>query len=134
MSGEDRAASGLLLTVTADERTCRVSPFSGGLRQLQAAVGGTVTVVPSDNEVTFWVNDEGKILGFPVNWLATDSWIRWDSVGCVLHGDWLAGPVVVTGGATAAGSTRDLPDRARRWILSVARDAGAEIDPRVLPE
>ena len=55
-----------------------------------------------------------------------DIWIRWDTHRCMVYGDYLVGNVVITGGVDARGETKDLPVEARRWIMSVARDAGAE--------
>lgn len=106
-----------------------VSHFDGELVELQAAVGGLVDVAPSSDHVSLWINDEGKHLALPINRLAMDVWLRWDDHGCMLLGrDWLAGNVVVTGGVDRRGNTRDIPMEAARWVLSVARDAGARIE------
>lgn len=103
-----------------------VTEFDGGLRELQAAVGGLVEAIPTDESVTIWCNDEGKLDGLPPNRLAMDVWIRWDVHGCMAVGfDWIAGDVVVTGGVDGRGETLDLGDDARRWVARVARDAGA---------
>ena len=105
-----------------------VVEFEGGLDELQRAVGGNVEVIPSHHSVTFWVNEDGKFTGLPINRLAMDAWLRWDEYGCMLFNrDWIAGSVVVTGGVGRDGETKDLPESARRWVLAVARDAGAVI-------
>lgn len=123
---------GLALIVEAptEERPVsryRVEEFDGDGDALRAVLGGLLEAAPADESVTVWVNEEGKLDGLPVNRLAMDVWVRWDVHRCILHGrDWLAGNVVVTGGTSPSGRTLDLPEDARRWILRVARDAGAE--------
>lgn len=128
---------GLTLTVTeADCSRCEetalhyhVTEFDGELRELQAAVGGYIEAIPSTDDVTMWINEEGKLHGLPVNRLAMDVWIRFDVFRCMIGGDWIAGSCVVTGGPTPAGNTRDLAERWRRWVLHVAHDAGLEVTP-----
>lgn len=122
---------GLTITVGVDGPgfTYTVTEFDGGLKELQAAVGGLVEVVPTHEGVTMWCNEEGKYTGLPVNRLAMDVWIRWDVHRCMLVGkDWLAGSVVVTGGSDRYGNTTDLGAAERRWVLRVAADAGAQVE------
>jgi hypothetical protein len=124
---------GLSITVGyADEDdvllTFAVAEFDGGLRELQAVVGGNIEAAPADESVTLWINEDGKGLDLPANRLAMDVWLRWDIYRCMLvGGDWLAGNCVVTGGVGPDGETLDLPEEARRWVLTVARDAGVEV-------
>lgn len=118
---------GLLISVL--EGGYAVTDFQGSTAELQAAVGGWIEPAPSDPSVTLWVNEEGKRAGLPVNRLAMDAWIRWDIYGCMTAGaDWLAGNAVVTGGADRHGRTLDITPEAHRWVLRVARDAGARVD------
>ena len=121
----------LIVDPATDERPVdryRVEEFDGNGDALRAVLGGWLEPAPSHESVTVWCNEEGKDLGLPVNRLAMDVWIRWDVFQCMLIGrDWLAGNVVVTGGAGPDGETLDLPPEARAWILRVARDAGALI-------
>jgi len=113
----------------------RVEEFDGDGDALRAVVGGWLEAAPSDESVTVWVNEEGKALGLPINRLAMDVWLRWDLHRCMLLGrDWLAGNVVVTGGVDRNGETLDLPDAARRWVMTVARDAGAVLPGEVASE
>ena len=126
------AVKGLALIVvppTADGppwATYRVEEFDGDGDALRRAVlGGWLEPAPSHESVTVWCNEEGKALGLPVNRLAMDVWIRWDVYHCLTVGrDWLAGNVVVTGGAGPDGETLDLPEAARRWILRVPPGRG----------
>ena len=106
----------------------RVEEFDGDGDALREIVGGWLEPAPSHESVTVWVNENGKELGLPINRLAMDVWLRWDVYRCMTLGrDWLAGNVVVTGGVDRNGETLDLSDDARRWVLRVARDAGAVI-------
>jgi hypothetical protein len=130
--------NGLTLTVAvADCSRCEeavphyhVAEFDGDLRELQAAVGGYIEPIPTADDVTMWVNEEGKLQRLPVNRLAMDVWIRWDVYGCMTAGaDWIAGNCVITGGTTPSGNTRSLSEAARRWVLRVVHDAGLEVTP-----
>lgn len=112
------------LTISVSEEGYRVTEFDGGLRELQAAVGGYIEAIPTEPSVTMWVNEEGKLQALPINRLAMDVWIRFDVYRCMVAGDWIAGSCVITGGTTPAGNTRDLPERWRGWVLRVAHDAG----------
>lgn len=106
----------------------RVENFDGDGDAVRAVLGGWMEPAPSHESVTLWVNEDGKGLRLAVNRLAMDVWIRWDVHRCMLvDGDFLAGNVVVTGGAGPHGETLDLPPAARAWILRVARDAGAAV-------
>jgi hypothetical protein len=113
---------GLTITVD-DEGHYKLSEFDGGLAALQAEVGGWIEPIPTTENVTIYVNEEGKLLGLPVNRLAMDVWIRYDCYRCVPAGDWIAGSAVVVGGVDDEGETLDLSDRDRRWVRRVAREA-----------
>ena len=113
---------GLTLTVN-DDGTYSITEFDGELEQLQAAVGGWIEPIPTSENVTIYVNEEGKIYGLPVNRLAMDVWIRWDEWRCMIAGDWIAGNAVVVGGVDDDGETMDLSDLDRRWVKRVAREA-----------
>lgn len=79
------------------------------LETLQAEVGGCVEVVTSaDNTLTFWCNEEGKLLGMEPNQAATALW--W-VVHPIMHKvDVLVGTVVITGGCDSEGETLGLDD------------------------
>jgi hypothetical protein len=115
---------GLTITWT-EEGQPTVEMFDGELTALQAAVGGHVEVCPSSDDVTLWINDEGKWLDPRPNRLAMDVWLRYDVHGCMRYGDWIAGPCVVTGGVDSYGETLDISELAAAWVIRVARDAGA---------
>lgn len=80
---------------------------------LRDAVGGLIEAAPTDDSLTLWVNEEGKINGLPLNPLGHCLWAEVDVYGCIRAGDWLAGPCVVTGPADDDGNATALPD----WVL-----------------
>ena len=47
------------------------------LENLQAAVGGLIQAIDLAPELTMWCNDEGKLMGLPVNPVATALWTRY---------------------------------------------------------
>lgn len=84
-----------------------ISFDNSNVAELQGLVGGYIeAVASSDKALTFWVNEEGKLKGLPLNVIATlylESVLR----GFAAH-DVLVGPVVLTGGADANGDTLGL--------------------------
>lgn len=79
-------------------------PFdASSLEQLQQRVGGWIEAAPVfDRRLTMYCNEEGKILGLPINRLATIL-LQPDA-----H-DVIAGDVVLVGGADAEGYDTSLP-------------------------
>jgi len=115
---------GIKLTVT-DDGDYIAMPFDGTFADIQDHVGGLVECVPSEPEVTFWVNEEGNpdFLDLPLNRLAMDCLIRWDRYGVLFAGDGLYGNVVITGGRDDEGNTLNLSDEARAWVMRIVADA-----------
>lgn len=75
-----------------------------GYKAIQEVVGGTFDVVTSDTgETSFWVHDEGKIIGLEPNHLATK--VLWNLNPAFNGRDYLAGTVLITGGADENGET-----------------------------
>ncbi len=63
---------------------------------IREAIGGYVEgVYSADGNTTLWCNEDGKPLALPKNGIATALW--WH-VNPAAHGQYLHGPVVVTGG------------------------------------
>jgi hypothetical protein len=92
------------------------------LRQLQEIVGGLIEAIPSSEDVTIWVNEEGKLLGLPRNRLAEMVWAQCDAWGCLAAGDWISGNAIVLGGADDEGYSTTAPEWA--WdLLAVERPA-----------
>lgn len=76
-------------------------------RALEDAVGGFFERVSSaTGDTSLWVNEEGKMLGLPINPPATTLWYHLNPVFRQQDfQDFLCGTVVVTGGADDQGRT-----------------------------
>lgn len=79
------------------------------LETLQGIVGGYIEAVAGnpDYTLTFWINEEGKLLGLPPNRRATLLW--WRAFPQMIGRDILCGPAVLTGGPDGRGETKSLP-------------------------
>ena len=89
-------------------------PREGGLDTLQAAVGGWVECV-SFSDYEMWVNEEGKLVGLPVNEAATAIWEM--EYGAT---DVIMGNVLMTGIADEDGYSTELSDSALMTIEALA--------------
>lgn len=77
---------------------------------MQDAVGGNLqalTVGTPQGDVTFWANEEGKLLRLPINGAATNMW--WILAPEFAQRDFLVGDVIITGGADRNGDTLSVP-------------------------
>lgn len=116
----------LLIPVEGD---CRVVdlPAEGGLDQMQTLVGGYVEAVavpefvPGSDRATAYVNEEGKILGLPINRRATDFMVPGAGM---LFGDYVAGPFLLCGFDPATGAHADLPAEVEARAELIEREAG----------
>jgi hypothetical protein len=70
------------------------------LETLQEAVGGLIQAVDLTPSLTMWCNEEGKLVGLPVNPVATAMWTRYFGESDIILGD-----VVFTGGSDEEGET-----------------------------
>lgn len=70
---------------------------------LKTAINGYIESVRIDDEITMWLNEEGKLHGLPFNKLAT--LLFQANVGM---SDFIVGDVVLTGGIDAEGYTKSL--------------------------
>lgn len=102
------------------------------LKFLQDAVGGYIEhlVAPVRRDLDWWMNDEGKIFGLPLNGLATDLLtIMWPEWG---RHDTLCGPIVLTGNKGA--DTISVPDdiwgrlQAMTFLVTVVFVDEAEVE------
>lgn len=80
---------------------------------LRDGVGGLIEAAPTDESLTLWVNEEGKLHGLPLNPLGHALWGEVDIYGCIAAGDWVAGPCVITGPPDGDGNNTAVPD----WVL-----------------
>lgn len=75
---------------------------------IRSAVEGWIEAVDLNRGLaTMWVNEEGKISGMPVN--PTANLVAHRNAR-LLAGDFIVGPVVITGGTDHEGETLPLPD------------------------
>jgi hypothetical protein len=89
-----------------------------GLQALQSAVGGWVQAIDLANDLTIWVNEEGKLIGLPHNQTAQKLWDKTFWVGS----DFIVGDVVLTGGTGEEGETlalaKDTEQRVRELLVA----------------
>lgn len=86
------------------------------LATLQEAVGGyvqAITLQTYGEEVTAWVNEEGKMHDLPYNHRATLF-----CHGNLFAGDFIAGPMIVSGGTDAIGVSLPITKRVAETIKS----------------
>lgn len=79
---------GLVITTEGTARTIPLPTETGMLKTLQGAVGGLIDVItfPSLN-LALVINDEGKLIGLPVNPTATAMYLLYRGVFDVVAGD-----------------------------------------------
>jgi hypothetical protein len=80
-----------------------------GYKAIQEIVGGTFDVVTSETgKTSFWIHDEGKLIGLTPNFKATK--VLWKLNSAFEGRDYLAGTVLITGGANDEGETLGIGD------------------------
>jgi hypothetical protein len=90
-----------------------------GYKQIQKVVGGTFDVVASrSGETSFWIHDEGKLIGLEVNTVATK--LLWELNPAFRNRDVLVGTVLVTGGADDEGETLGLSEEFKLAVYKSA--------------
>lgn len=92
------------------------------LEHLQSVTEGWVQALDTPPGLTFWCNDDGKIIGQPLNLVATMLWWAFDERVAGL--DYLAGPVVITGGVDEEGETLSIPDSLLRVVYDLLETGG----------
>lgn len=86
------------------------------LRDYQAAVGGLIEAIDLDSPpMSFFANEEAKLIGLPFNQRATAVW--WLHVPVAFGRDYLAGDVVLVGRPDEEGETQSAPDEFVRLLL-----------------
>ena len=76
------------------------------LNALQEAVGGWVQAIGLKDNLTMWLNEEGKLMQLPHNLKGQAIWDSFFQEGS----DYIVGNVVLTGGADDEGETLALDD------------------------
>lgn len=88
-------------------------------RDIQHAVGGCFDLVVSETgNTSFWLHDEGKLIGLPVNQTATV--MLWQLNQNFVGRDVLVGPILVTGGADENGDDTDVGPEAIIALSKIA--------------
>jgi hypothetical protein len=98
-----------------------------GLQVLQTAVGGWVQAIDLDDELTMWLNEEGKLVGLPHNPYAQFAWDK--RFGA--HTDYMVGDVVFTGGTDEEGATLGLDPDTADQIRMLVRQVSQVVEPRI---
>jgi len=91
--------------------------MEGSLKVLQTAVGGYIEAIDLTPKLTMYGNEEAKLIGMEPNRAAT-AWFRKVYRGTP---DYIAGPVVFTGGINDQGETMGLSEdsiKAIRYSVS----------------
>jgi hypothetical protein len=94
------------VTTNNDVYLLDLGDANSSLATLQDAVGGWVQVIDISDNLSIWLNEEGKVVGLPRNDLATRFFERAYGVGK----DVIVGDVVFTGGVDDEGSLVGLTD------------------------
>lgn len=98
-----------------------IESIEQGCTALQKRVGGYIEAVIApllDDEVTLWINEEGKLLSLPINVVATE---LWHLLSPEMRGvDFLCGTVVVSGGYDDEGWTLSIPEKLKRVLEDTA--------------
>ncbi len=101
----------LVLTATGE-----VKELDGiTLQDLQSAVGGWVQAIDLADDLTMWLNEEGKLTGLPHNTTAQKLWDKTFWVGS----DFVVGDVVLTGGTDEEGATLPLGDDTAQRVRKI---------------
>jgi len=89
---------------------------SDELEALQSAVGGWIEAVDLAEDLTMWVNEEGKINGLELNSIATALFDKYFENNF----DVIVGDIVLTGGTDSKGNTVGLSPEQLRGFGFVA--------------
>jgi len=95
--------------IPADESVAVARHEFNGLHDYQEAVGGLIEAIDLEfPAMSFFANDEGKLIGLPINRRATILW--WLHSPAVFGYDMIAGDAVLVGQPDRVGETQSVPD------------------------
>ena len=97
-----------LVVKTTGEKEVVEFSNENALSVLQAGVGGYIEMVSLSEELTLWVNEEGKLVDLPHNFFGQ---FLWDNFLPVHQEDYIVGDIVLTGGADEEGNTLGLSEQ-----------------------
>jgi hypothetical protein len=98
--------------VDVQVRAIDIAENNKELENLQREVGGWVQAVDLTPTITMWCNEEGKMIGLPLNYAATRIWTK-----VFGYTDAIMGKVVFTGGTDDEGETLPLSKEDEQVIL-----------------
>jgi hypothetical protein len=93
------------IVVTTEGEMSVIDIAGDELTTLQSKVGGWVQAIDITSSLTMWANEEGKLVGLPVNGFATELWESRFGATDIIVGD-----IVLTGVADDEGETLGLSD------------------------
>lgn len=100
--------TGLRIPADDDQPITVTALARSDFRAIQAVVGGLFDVIDlATSAATLWLNDEGKLIGLPVNRRATA--LLWALHSAWAGNDVLCGDVLVTGQPDSQGDTQSVP-------------------------
>lgn len=96
-----------VVIVPADEEVpITKQDLDGSLASYQAIVGGWIEAVTVNEQVTFYVNEEGKLMGLPINGRATEYLYELDDAW--IGHDVIVGDAVIVGPPDEEGDTQSV--------------------------
>jgi hypothetical protein len=102
------------VTTEGQLKEVQLNEGEGQLEILQTAVGGLVQAVDLSEGLTLWCNEEGKMLNFDVNRIATKMWEE-----VFGQTDVIMGNVIFTGGTGEEGETLGLDEATANKIRAL---------------
>lgn len=103
------------------------------LESLQEEVGGFIEWVNLDGDCGVYVNEEGKLLGLPVNPLAT-KFIKLSRLNAPTESmvsrrfdDFIIGPMVVCGNPDGDGNDTSVPEKLREKYINLMKEIGCNL-------
>ena len=107
MKGVIITSDGAAREVTFDNDSCYAT--------LRDAVGGYIECVALSDTLNMWVNEEGKLINLPPNFVATQLWSAVFGPTDIIVGD-----AIFTGGADDDGNTLGLTDSQVERLLALS--------------
>lgn len=110
------------LIIPADGSEVRwEDPETITLPYLQDKVGGDIQAIGVGNEITMYLNEDGKAKRLPTNRMATRLAKKYAGISLT---DYIVGDVVLVGAADDEGWDTGLTSRAKAWLEMQVRDLG----------
>lgn len=103
-----------ILRVLYDGSSIKSDVDDISLDLLQSSVGGLIQAIDFTPGLTMWCNEEGKLLGLPVNQVATLVWKKYFGETDIIVGD-----VVFTGGCDEDGESTSILEEDSKEIEEI---------------